>query len=301
MPELPRSISPMLAEIGRAPFDSDGHVFEVKWDGIRALAFIEDGGVRLASRRGNALTDRYPEHAELSSLGNGTVLDGELVVLVDGRASFPAVLSRDRARGVSVAEVARKNPSVFVVFDLLYLRFESIMSEPLATRREKLTSILESRRLAHTAPSMGVVGPGIAFFEEVTSRGHEGVVAKRLASPYRPGRRGDDWLKIKKARVVLCAVIGYVPAGEDDLKSLIVATDVEGELRAAGKVGSGLDAATRASLLERLKPLRRATPIVPTDETGVFVEPAVFCAVGYMEMTEQGQLRAPVFRGLVPD
>src|SRR5262245_26903031 len=120
MAALPRHIEPMLARIG-APFDSQDHVFEIKWDGVRAVTYVEPGGHRMHGRKRRDLADRYPELAGLASLPSGTVLDGELVVLRDdGRPDFPAILHRENGNAARAHDAARQMPVVYVVFDLLY-------------------------------------------------------------------------------------------------------------------------------------------------------------------------------------
>jgi len=187
----------MLAKPG-VPFDSQEHLFEVKWDGTRVLAFVEQGGYRLVNRHRVDATDRYPELGFLGDLAAGTVLDGEVVVLQNGKPTFRLLLSRNQARApFKIRSLARTLPATYVVFDLLYERFESLLALPLGTRRKRLEKLM--RRYAHPRLvfSQGVVGPGKAFFAEVCGQGLEGVMAKCLASRYRPGRRTDAWIKIK--------------------------------------------------------------------------------------------------------
>ncbi len=197
IPKLPRFVPPMLAKPG-VPFDSQEHLFEVKWDGTRVLAFVEQGGYRLVNRHRVDVTDRYPELGFLGDLAAGTVLDGEVVVLQNGKPTFRLLLSRNQARApFKIRSLARTLPATYVVFDLLYERFESLLALPLGTRRKRLEKLM--RRYAHPRLvfSQGVVGPGKAFFAEVCGQGLEGVMAKCLASRYRPGRRTDAWIKIK--------------------------------------------------------------------------------------------------------
>lgn len=147
--------------------------------------------------------------------------------------------------------------------------------------------------------SEGVVGDGVAYFEQVVAGGLEGVMAKRLSSPYRPGARTDDWVKIKQRQEVVCVVIGYEPSDDYGLRSLIVATEVDGELRCVGKVGSGIPPAMLGRLLERLGKLSRAAPAIACSIKGRWVEPELLCRVSYAEVLETGNLRAPVFEGLI--
>jgi ATP-dependent DNA ligase len=193
--ELPRFIPPMLAKRG-APFDSQEHLFELKWDGTRALAFVDNHGYRLVNRHRADVTDRYPELGFRNNLPMGMVLDGEVVVLRQGKPDFRLLLSRNQARAsLKIQSLARTFPATYIVFDLLYDRFESLTALPLRARRQRLEAVVRACANPRLVFSEGIVGEGRAFFEAVCQEGLEGVVAKRLDSRYRPGRR--DWIKIK--------------------------------------------------------------------------------------------------------
>ncbi|MCA8956697.1 MAG: ATP-dependent DNA ligase [Planctomycetes bacterium] len=301
MPALPDFIPPMLARRAE-PFDSDEFLFEIKWDGTRAQGRITDRGAVWTNRRRADLTDRYPELAGLGELGEGLLLDGEIVVLRDGKPDFRGMLSREQARGPQrAAALSRTAPATFVAFDLLFLRGESLLDAPLLERRAALHACLEPySHLPGLLFSDGVVGAGRAFTEAAVAQQLEGVMAKRLTSTYLPGVRSADWLKIKRRLRIQCAILGFQLTGRE-LRSLIVATDVDGELRYVGKVGSGLDGATRTRLITLLQQRRRATPLVACEIDGLFVEPGLYCTVDYLEWTAAGHLRAPVFVELIVD
>lgn len=298
--ELPDFVPPMLARSG-GPFDSDEHLFEVKWDGTRVLAYADGGGAyRLLNRRRRAVADRYPELRFLTGLEPGAVLDGEVCVLADGKADFHGMLTREQARGERrFRELARELPATYVVFDLVWRRFESRCERTLLERREELAELVAAQDEPRLVLSDGVVGAGLELFEQVDRLGIEGVVAKRLASRYHPGARTDEWTKIKRRRHVHCVVLGFQAEGSD-LRSLIVGTDDEGRLRCVGRVGSGLTDALRAELLPLLRARVADAPVVDCGENvGTWVEPSVFCTVSYLERTRTGMLRAPVFVALV--
>ncbi len=298
---LPEHIEPMLARIGQ-PFDSDEHLFELKWDGVRAVSYVDAAGLRMHGRRRRDLAGRYPELAFLARLPAGTVLDGELVVLRDdGRPDFRAVLSRENASPARVAAAARRHPVVYVVFDMLYEDDRALLSLPLVERRERLAALVAATAEPRLMLSEAVPGRGLRLFEAARERELEGVVAKRADSPYLPGERTDAWQKLKPVRSVHCLVLGYEPGGDrgDDIKSLIVATDLDGELRCVGKVGSGIGERDREALRERLFARPAPRPIVDAGMPGRWVEPGVYCRVDYLERTANGNLRAPVFVGLV--
>lgn len=290
----------MLARRG-PPFDSKEHLFEIKWDGFRALAFTEGTGYRLLSRRKTDLAPRYPELAFLAEVERGVILDGEIIVFRDGQPDFEALLRREQARSARTARaLADSLPVAYVAFDLLYRGFEPVLEQPLVERRAALREIVEARASPRFVFSDGITGAGTAFFEKVTDQGLEGIVAKKLQSPYQPGRRTGAWTKIKRSERAHCAIIGYREEG-GDLKSLIVATDLDGELRSVGKVGSGLEAGVRKKLLPLLRARVRPDPLVPCRESGTWVEPGLYCTVTYVERTKGGNLRAPVFDELIVD
>ncbi len=214
-PPLPLFLRPMLAQPGR-PFDSDQHLFEIKWDGIRALAFIEQTGYRLVSRHGLELGALFPELAVLGDLPPGTLLDGELVVLRSGRPDLSLVQSRQQLRcGPKIRFRARTTPATYIVFDQLYDEYRPLLGRPLSVRRDVLSNTLGSigphRDVNHAGDTsharetthggvvfyQGVTGAGRAFFQQVVEQQLEGVVAKRLDSLYRPGQRNGAWIKIK--------------------------------------------------------------------------------------------------------
>jgi ATP-dependent DNA ligase len=190
----------MLAVAG-APFDSPEHVFEVKWDGVRALAAGGPGAWALWGRGGVDYAGRYPELAFLARLPAGTVLDGELVR--PGPAGVPtlaAVLRRHQlVQPARVAAAARAEPVSLVAFDLLALAGRSLLAEPLHTRRAALQELLADLGEPGLVFSPGVVGAGRAFFDLVVAQGHEGMMAKHRDSRYRPGRRSAAWVKVKPA------------------------------------------------------------------------------------------------------
>ncbi len=292
---LPEFVAPMLATLVDEAFDSEQHLFEIKWDGIRALTFAEGGGYRALTRNRQDLKPSYPELAPLARLPEGTLLDGELVVLSDGRPNFSRSLERMQAKAkLRVETLARTSPAQYVVFDLLYLRGESLLARPLSERRARLQELLGTLSEPRIVFSDGVTGPGRAFFEQVRARALEGLVAKELDGAYLPGKRTRSWLKVKTTQTVPCAILGYVADERGDLTSLIVALEQDGSLVSVGRVGSGLTDELRARLLELCRTRRRTTPFVPCKEQGAWIEPGLFCTVSYLERTTNG-LRAPVF------
>lgn len=293
----------MLAQLGRNPFDSDDHFFEWKWDGFRALVRRDESGATVRSRRDNDLRPRFPELSILDSLPEGVLLDGEIVALQDGKPSFQLLLKRERTKAAGqIDRMSKSSPVLFVAFDCLYHDGEAVMDETLMDRRERLRSIIEPIGHARILLSDGIVGRGTKLFEESKKQDLEGIVAKRMDSVYLPGRRSDAWTKIKKSTTVYCVIMGFQVDETGGLRSLVVATDEGGSLRCVGRVGSGLNEVVRRTLLPELESRVRPEPFVATSlEETTWVDPGLFCIVSYVEMTEAGQMRAPVFVEWVQD
>jgi DNA ligase D-like protein (predicted ligase) len=279
----------MLAVLGR-PFDSEQHFFEFKWDGIRTLAMIEASGVRLMSRNGIDVSARYPEVSDITSLPRGLVLDGELVAFKDGRPDFETVLGTGKKK--------RKSPAVYVVFDILYEKYEPVMDLPFFERRELLEKTVAALTLPSLHLSEGVKGTGLALFRSADEQGLEGVVGKRLSSAYAPGKRNGAWIKVKRRTKLQVVIIGFVEKG-NDFQSLLVAANGDEGLRYVGKVGGGFSAAQRDRLNRILRTTARETPLVPCNERARWIEPEYYCAVSFADWTQAGMLRAPVFEGLI--
>lgn len=286
---------PMLATAS-APFDAEEYSFEVKWDGVRALAAVAQGRWCLWGRHGVDYTARYPELAVLGRLPAGTVVDGELVVWRDGRADFSALLRRHRRQ-----RSAPPTPVVtYVLFDLLSLRGRSLLKEPLARRRARLGELLARVTEALLVYSDGVPGCGREFFARVVDQGHEGVMAKRQASHYQPGQRSRSWRKIKPAGILPCVVIGFTPGREGVLR-LLLATLHAGVLRYVGRLGMRWDDQTQATLAQRLAGRRRSRPVLDCAEQACWIEPELYCRVKFYGWTAQGHLRHAAFAGWIED
>lgn len=298
--ELPKFIEPMHAQLSK-PFDSDDHLFEIKWDGTRVLAFIDADRYRLVNRREVDITERFPEFACLQDLPAGTVLDGEVVVLKNGKPQFDLLQSRNHATSeLKIRTSSRTMPATYVVFDQLYQDYEPIVQLPLRERREILEATIEPCRGERLMLSEGIEGSGKRYFEEAVRQDLEGVMAKRLASRYQPGQRTDDWLKIKRRSKILCAIVGFIPDG-NDFRSLMLATNDDGGLRYCGKVGTGFTAKRRKQMNELLWDQLADKPLVECPEKGNWLQPGLYCKVSFSEQTKNGELRDPVFEELITE
>lgn len=279
-----------------SPFDSQDYLFEVKWDGSRGIALVGASSYRLLSRHQLDMTECFPELGFLQKLEPGTVLDGEVVVLKDGKPDFGLLLSRlGRRSELKTRVFSRSTRATYVVFDQLYESYAALLQKPLWQRRERLSRTVESLGETGLLFSAGIRGKGLTFFKEVCRRGLEGVVAKRLESRYRAAQRSDAWLKIKQPRVMVCTVMGYVGSGRKGFQSLILASELGGELRFVGRLARGFDASTRLRLEKLLRSRQSERAIVPSSVKGQWVEPGIYLTVKYTGLTARGELRFPVF------
>jgi DNA ligase D-like protein (predicted ligase) len=295
---MSNTLLPMLATRS-LPFDSDDYLFEVKWDGVRAVAATEHGDWRLWGRSGSDYTDRYPELEILRCLPSGTIVDGELVVWQGGRADFPALLQRhQRLPGGGRCQLGRRPPIHYVLFDLLFERGRSWLRRPLYERRRRLRDLLGRVGDSRLVYSDGVIGSGREFFAQVVAGGHEGVMAKHLTSPYRPGQRSAAWKKIKPTQILPCVIVGYYLARQS-VRSILVASEHNGALRYVGQVSRGFRADERVELTQQLLTRPRAQPVIACPTRASWVEPEIYCRVRFQEWTAHGRLRHPVFAGLL--
>lgn len=289
---------PMLAAAS-GPFDSEDHLFEVKWDGVRAMAAVHAGGWQVWGRGCVDYTARYPELAVLRRLPSGTVVDGELIVLRNGVPDLAALLRRHPlVRADQIRQASRLAPVQYVLFDLLAQGGRSLLSEKLTQRRAALAELVATRADGGLLFAEGVIGAGREFCRLVTSQGHEGVMAKHLASHYCPGQRSPAWRKIKPAQELPCLIIGY-RAGRLGVRCLLVAALHNGELCYVAQLTHGLSDRTAGELQRRLAGQRRAAPVVPCPYRAQWVEPGVYCRVKFLRWTAHGHLRDAVFRGLL--
>ena len=308
---MPERLVPMMARPSDdLPRPERGWSYEVKWDGVRAIAYVQPGRLRLESRNLNEITDAYPEvRGILTDLGmHEAVLDGEIVAFDDnGRPSFERLQSRMHVTSPNaVRRLMGSTPVVYAIFDVLYLDGHSLMDLPYTERRERLEQ-LELGGPAWRVPSVHR-DAGKRLLEATASQGLEGVVAKRLDSHYEPGRRTGAWLKIKHVHRQELVIGGWIP-GEGRrarrIGALLMGYHRDGTFVYAGRVGTGFTEKTLNELLGKLEPLRRDTspfgsaPKLPRE--AVFVEPSLVAEIEFREWTNEGVLRAPSFKGLRED
>ncbi|UOE43719.1 ATP-dependent DNA ligase [Agromyces larvae] len=308
------TLRPMLATPGTAGLVSGGGwALEWKWDGIRVLARVEDGEVRLTSRSGRDETARYPELAGLAdALRADAVVDGELVALDEkGRPSFERM--QPRMNVVDAREIAGLVASVpvrLLLFDVLEIAGIPTVDEPYEQRRARLEKLLRRRPEVPVEVPPQADGTPADALAEAARRGYEGVVAKRLGSRYRPGVRSPDWVKLKLSRTQEVVVGGYrrgIGSRTGKIRSLLVGIPGEdGRLEYVGRVGSGIGERQSAELLATLRELETdASPFVVVPAADVadaqWVEPVLVGELEFGEWTSTGVARHPRWRGLRPD
>src|SRR5215216_390612 len=310
---MPAHVEPMLATLSKnLPHDEDNYAFEVKWDGVRSIAYVEGGQVRFESRRGGDITSRYPELRGLGpALGStAVVLDGEIVALDGERPSFERLQRRMHVGNErAVRRLMGEVPVVYVIFDLLWLEGHSTLSLPYRELR-KLLDELGPQGQSWQTPAAHE-GDGTALRDATRRLGLEGVVAKRLDSVYEAGRRSRAWLKVKNHNSQDFVIGGWVPgkgARSTSLGALLIgcyeSTEPDARLRYAGRVGTGLTDNELRRLVGLLEPLRRETsPFTPAPRVkdAVFVEPELVAEVRFTEWTRAGVVRAPAYQGLRDD
>jgi bifunctional non-homologous end joining protein LigD len=308
---FPDSVKPMLARMAKAvPADEARWSYEVKWDGVRAIAYARPGRLRLESRNGRDITDGYPEiRGLLEALGmTEAIFDGEIVAFDEnGRPSFERLQQRMHVRGAAqVKRLQKSTPVVYAIFDLLFLDGESLLDQPYEARRARLNG-LQLGGPAWRVPE-NYPGFGHGLLEATRRQGLEGIIAKRLDSGYYPGARNGCWLKIKNVRRQELVIGGWLP-GEgrraERIGALLVGYHDNGDFRYAGRVGTGFTDTTLDDLARRLQPLQsEASPFTPRPKlprNTVYVEPELVAEVEFVEWTREGVLRAPSFKGLRDD
>jgi bifunctional non-homologous end joining protein LigD len=304
----PGLIKPMLATLGELPppEEDDRFGYEMKWDGVRAVVYVEGGRVRVMTRNDRDVTATFPE---LRAIGDvmaeaDLVLDGEIVASERKGASFEALQPRIHVQDPA-PELIKQVPVSYYIFDLLYLDGNTTFPLPYTQRRELLESLALRGPHWDTPPYRR--GGGAQALEESQRQGLEGIVAKRLDSPYEPGRRSGAWIKVKNVRTQEVVIGGWTPGKgrrEGTIGALLVGIPGPGGLEYAGQVGTGFNRETLDDLMRRLRPLERKTPpfagTLPARDAkdARWVTPKLVGEVRFGEWTRDGRLRQPTWRGL---
>lgn len=299
------SYEPMLAQTAEAPFDSADWIFEIKWDGIRAISYINSELSR-RSRNDKELRYGFPELEELKALAKGVVLDGEIVVMQGGRADFQTLLERSRtASSLDIEYAARKSPATYVIFDILEKDGKPLIDLPLIERKKMLKEYVAEGK--YVLLSAFIEKDGQAYYEAAVARGVEGIVAKKKNSSYEPGVRSGNWLKIKKVLSCDCVIFGYTEgegSRQETFGALILGLYDNDNPVYVGKVGTGFSQTSMEFLKKTFQPLHardKTLEGVDVPERITWLEPKLVCEVMYQTVTKDGRLRMPRFRGMRAD
>jgi DNA ligase D-like protein (predicted ligase)/DNA ligase D-like protein (predicted 3'-phosphoesterase) len=301
---MSHSYKPMLAKEAAKPFSDKDWIFEIKWDGFRAIAYVNDE-VRLMSRNNIDLITNFPELRELKQLTSNVVLDGEIVVIKNGTANFQAVQERGKAvKPRDIQTESAKSPAQYVIFDILEKNDNPLTNLPLMERKKILHESV--REGEHVAISDFIEEKGEDYYEAAVQKGMEGVMGKRKDSLYYPGLRSDSWLKLKKLKSVDCVIFGYTKgtgARGKTFGALILGLYDKGEPVFIGKVGTGFT----DKMLEEMSTAFRSletqnapfNPEIPDKIT--WLKPKLVAEIGYQAVTHDRKLRMPRFHGLRTD
>jgi bifunctional non-homologous end joining protein LigD len=310
---LPSLVRPMLAVArNELPTDDDAWGYEFKWDGVRAVVYVDGGRPRVLSRNDRDVTATYPELRDMAeSLGaTQVVLDGEIVAMDEsGRPSFGALQNRMHVTGAAqIRRLVTQTPVTFLAFDVLYLDGRSLLDEPYVERRRLLESLGLSGPSWQTPPYFA--GGGAAVFAASGEQGLEGILAKRLDSKYFPDKRSDCWLKLKNMRMQEVVICGWKPGAgrrKGAIGSLLLGVQGADGIDYVGHVGTGFTDKMLRDLEHDLTPLARKTSPFAVDlpradaKDAQWVEPQIVGEVAFSEWTRDGRLRHPAWRGLRPD
>jgi bifunctional non-homologous end joining protein LigD len=301
---VPEALEPMLGKTGPLPESSQGWAFEFKWDGVRALTYWDGRHIRLESRNHLDMTFRYPELRDLgATLGLNAALDGEIVALDEqGRPSFSKLQQRMHVDKPSSLRARLDIPIRYYIFDLLYLNGIALLDQPYEQRRMLLDKLKIRHPFCRVPPSYR--GEGQDILNVAREHGLEGILCKRLDSPYLPGRRSGDWRKVKvvNSREFIIGGFRYGKNGRDQIGSLqLGAYDADLRLRFVGGAGTGFSAPDHRILLSRLEPIRVSENVFYDEidrKDVVFVSPRYVAEVEYRRWPAGGQIQQAAYKGL---
>ena len=292
----------MLIGVEGEAFDSPDYLYELKLDGERCIAYLDPlTGTELRNKRNIRMLPKVPELTEIHrQVSCRCILDGELAVIKDGKPDFYEIQRRSlMSNPLKIELAAAKNPACFTAFDILYYGDHTVTDLPLTERKELLSKAVKEEN-ARFAVSRVIENSGIAFYELAKQQNLEGIVAKRKDSRYYFDKRTKDWIKCKNLKDDDYVVCGYIPK-ENGMTSIVLGQYADGRLTYKGHVtlGVGGEGFCKIRALPELEAPAFAAP--SGNENAVWVEPVLCCTVRYMEKTESGGLRQPVFKGLRED
>lgn len=295
---MPQNIKPMLAKLTDAPFDGEDWIYELKWDGYRAIAEVNEEEINLYSRNGNSYKQKYkPIVQGLKELGHQALLDGEIVVLnQEGKPDFQLLQNY---------MTNKKDTLRYYVFDLLYLNGYEMFDLPLVERKNLLKEIVTD--IPKVIYSDHITGDGISFFKVAQENSMEGIVAKRADSRYHRGKRSNEWLKIKTSMRQEAVIGGFTaPRGSrEKFGALVLGVYKNKKLHYIGHTGGGFNSDSLKLVMKKLAFLiRNKSPFeekIRTNSPVTWVEPKLVCEVSFSEWTVEGNMRHPIFQGMRED
>lgn len=296
---------PMLARQAKVPFSSRDWIFEVKWDGIRAISYIGEE-FNIMSRNQKELSGNFPEFYELRNLTHNTVLDGEIIVMKDGKADFQTLVRRKQNMSpANIRYMSGKFPATYVIFDILEKDGQKLLDIPLIERKEILKNSVKEGKFV--VLSLFIEGTGEAYYKAALEKGVEGIMAKKKSSTYESGKRSNNWLKIKMENTCDCVIFGYTKGEsirEKVFGSLILGLYDGDKPIFIGKVGTGFTQKNLENLklaFDEFKAIEETLTGVDMDREITWLRPHFVCEVGYQSITDDGKLRIPVFLRLRED
>jgi bifunctional non-homologous end joining protein LigD len=305
---MPAAIKPMLATLVDKPFSDPGWLFETKWDGVRAICFIQNGNARFVSRNQLEMTAQYPELTGIAASVRATnlILDGEIVALDEHGVSRFQLLQRrlGRKNAGEIGRLASTTRLAYYVFDVLYIDGFDLMSCTLSDRKATLETILKSSK--NVLYSDHIMGEGEKLYEAIAKIPLEGIIAKRLDSTY-VQKRSADWLKIKTTLESEVVVAGYTQPrnSRSYFGALVVGLYEEGELHYVGHTGGGFNQKTLEHVYKLMQPLKTSkSPFVEkikTNEPVQWIKPKLVAQVKFSEWTADRRMRHPIFLGMRTD
>lgn len=288
-----RKFKPMLLEEISKPFNSEDYIFELKFDGIRALIFATPSSIYIQSRNGTNMTNIYPELQNISKIVNGNVIfDGEIVSFSDGKPDFGKLQRRSRLKSeVKIKKESISDPAIFVCFDIIYEN-DDLTNLDLMKRKEVLNKYKDTDVFIK---SKVYEKDGVALFNMIKKSGLEGIVAKNKKGTYHINERTDDFIKIKNIQREEFVVCGYIDKN-DSVCSLLLGEYRNKKLYYVGKVLMG----KKQKLYEKLSNMKNIkNTFVNYEEKGKFIKPVIKCYIEFLERTKNDSLRHPVYKGEV--
>ena len=293
-----KNTSPMLLSEVKQPFDSEDYIYELKLDGIRCIAYLSPNSVNLRNKRNKELISIYPELKKANGcVKTQCVLDGELVVLSNGKPDFYSLQERSlMSDSFRIKLASQRNPVNFVAYDILYYNGRDLTGLPQTERKKILSDNVKEGNGIFV--SRWIEKHGVAFFELAKQQGLEGVVAKKKDGVYKLGKRASEWIKIKVMQEEDLLVVGYVPDSRGNVKDLILASQENEIYKNRGKVYLGVSEQERKYVKNFANLHKTETPYFSNIKNAIWLKSPLNGTVVYMHKTESGALRQPVWKGL---